>query len=36
LLASREPLYAAADRTIETSGRSVRSVVEEIAETVGG
>jgi XRE family aerobic/anaerobic benzoate catabolism transcriptional regulator len=31
LLTSREPLYAAADHTIETSGRSVRSVVEEIA-----
>jgi Shikimate kinase len=34
LLAAREPLYAAADRTIETSGRSVRSVVDEIAAAV--
>jgi XRE family aerobic/anaerobic benzoate catabolism transcriptional regulator len=31
LLASREPLYAAADRAMDTSGRSVRSVVEELA-----
>jgi len=34
LLAAREPLYSAADRTVETSGRSVRSVVEEVANTV--
>jgi XRE family aerobic/anaerobic benzoate catabolism transcriptional regulator len=34
LLAAREPLYAAADRTIDTSGRSVKSVVEEIADAV--
>ncbi len=31
ILAAREPLYAASDRTIETSGRSVVSLVEEIA-----
>ncbi len=29
LLASREPLYATANRTIHTSGRSITSVVEE-------
>jgi XRE family transcriptional regulator, aerobic/anaerobic benzoate catabolism transcriptional regulator len=34
LLAAREPLYAAADRTIDTSGRTVRSVVEEVAGLV--
>ncbi|HEY2431893.1 MAG TPA: shikimate kinase [Vicinamibacterales bacterium] len=33
LLSAREPLYAAADRTIETSGRSVKSVVDELAAT---
>jgi XRE family aerobic/anaerobic benzoate catabolism transcriptional regulator len=31
LLASREPLYASADHTVETSGRAVETVVEEIA-----
>lgn len=31
ILSTREPLYAAADRTIDTSGRSVGSLVEEIA-----
>jgi XRE family aerobic/anaerobic benzoate catabolism transcriptional regulator len=31
ILAAREPLYAAADRTIDTSARSVASLVEEIA-----
>lgn len=34
LLTAREPLYATADYTIETSGRSVDDVVEEIAATV--
>lgn len=29
LLAAREPLYATASRTIQTSGRSIKSVVEE-------
>jgi XRE family aerobic/anaerobic benzoate catabolism transcriptional regulator len=33
LLATREPLYATASRTIHTSGRSIKSVVEE-ARTV--
>jgi XRE family aerobic/anaerobic benzoate catabolism transcriptional regulator len=32
LLAAREPLYARADRTIETSGRDVDDVVEELVE----
>jgi XRE family aerobic/anaerobic benzoate catabolism transcriptional regulator len=31
LLASREPLYASAAHTVETSGRAVEDVVEEIA-----
>lgn len=31
LLASREPLYASADHTIDTSGRSVKAIVREIA-----
>jgi XRE family aerobic/anaerobic benzoate catabolism transcriptional regulator len=31
LLAAREPLYATADRAIDTSGRPVKSVVEEIS-----
>lgn len=31
LLAAREPLYATADRTVDTSGRPVRSIVDEIA-----
>ena len=30
LLAAREPLYAAADRTIHTSGRTVDEIVEEL------
>ncbi len=34
LLTAREPLYARADHTIETSGRSVRAIVEELASTV--
>ena len=34
LLAVREPLYAAADRTVETSGRTVKAVVDEIAGLV--
>jgi XRE family aerobic/anaerobic benzoate catabolism transcriptional regulator len=31
LLASREPLYAGADHTINTSGRSVKAIVDEVA-----
>ena len=31
LLASREPLYASADHTINTSGRTVKSIVSEVA-----
>jgi XRE family aerobic/anaerobic benzoate catabolism transcriptional regulator len=34
LLAAREPLYASADHTIETSGRSVAAIVDELASTV--
>jgi XRE family aerobic/anaerobic benzoate catabolism transcriptional regulator len=36
LLASREPLYAAAAHTVDTSGRSVDRVVAEIASVVQG
>lgn len=31
LLAAREPLYARADRTVETSGRTVDEIVDELA-----
>jgi XRE family aerobic/anaerobic benzoate catabolism transcriptional regulator len=34
LLAARGPLYAAADHTLETSGKAVGVVVDEIAETI--
>lgn len=34
LLASREPLYAHADHTVDTSGRSVDSIVDDLARTV--
>ena len=34
LLASREPLYAAAEHTIDTSGRSVSAIVEEVAAAI--
>ena len=34
LLGAREPLYAKADHTIDTSGRSVEEIVEELASTV--
>lgn len=34
LLASREPLYATADRTIETSGRTAASVVKELTNGI--
>ena len=34
MLAAREPLYAAADHTIETSGRSVEAIVDELARAV--
>jgi shikimate kinase len=31
LLAAREPLYASADYTINTSGRSTKVIVDEVA-----
>ena len=34
LLASREPLYAAAEHTVETSGRTVSAIVEDVAAVV--
>jgi XRE family transcriptional regulator, aerobic/anaerobic benzoate catabolism transcriptional regulator len=34
LLSSREPLYARADHTIDTSGRSVDEIVDELSGTV--
>jgi XRE family aerobic/anaerobic benzoate catabolism transcriptional regulator len=34
LLASRGPLYASADHTVETSGRSVAAIVDQLAATV--
>jgi XRE family aerobic/anaerobic benzoate catabolism transcriptional regulator len=34
LLAAREPLYASADRVVDTSGRAVGDVVEELAAVV--
>jgi XRE family aerobic/anaerobic benzoate catabolism transcriptional regulator len=34
LLAARDPLYASADRTVETSGRSVDDIVGQLATTV--
>jgi XRE family aerobic/anaerobic benzoate catabolism transcriptional regulator len=34
LLASREPLYARADHTVETSGRSVKTIVDQLATTL--
>jgi XRE family aerobic/anaerobic benzoate catabolism transcriptional regulator len=34
MLASRESLYAAADHTIETSGRTVESIVDDVASRV--
>jgi XRE family transcriptional regulator, aerobic/anaerobic benzoate catabolism transcriptional regulator len=34
LLARREPLYAQAEHTIQTSGRSVTEIVDELASTV--
>ena len=34
ILAAREPLYASADHTVNTSGRSVDAVVGELASTV--
>lgn len=30
LLSARQPLYAAADHTVETTGASVKNVVDEI------
>jgi shikimate kinase len=35
LLASREPLYATADHIVETSGRSVSAIVDDVATIVG-
>lgn len=34
LLAARDPLYAGADHTIETSDRTVRAIVDDLAKTV--
>ena len=34
LLLAREPLYASADHTVPTSGRSVESIVDDLAATV--
>ena len=34
LLAAREPLYAGADHTVETSGRSVEAIVDDLAAAV--
>jgi XRE family aerobic/anaerobic benzoate catabolism transcriptional regulator len=34
LLATREPLYASADHTVETSGRTVDAIVNDLAGTV--
>jgi XRE family aerobic/anaerobic benzoate catabolism transcriptional regulator len=34
LLAARGPLYASADHTVETSGRSVAAIVDQLAATV--
>jgi XRE family transcriptional regulator, aerobic/anaerobic benzoate catabolism transcriptional regulator len=34
LLSAREPLYAAADHTVETSGRTVEAIVDHLTETV--
>ncbi len=36
LLAAREPLYASADYTINTSGRSVKAIVADLSSTVYG
>jgi hypothetical protein len=33
LLAAREPLYAAADRTVDTSGRTIKQVVDDLARS---
>ena len=34
LLAARDPLYAGADHTVETSGRAVDTIVDDLAKTV--
>src|SRR6476646_8314946 len=34
LLAAREPLYAGADHTVETSGRTVEAIVDDLAAAV--
>jgi XRE family transcriptional regulator, aerobic/anaerobic benzoate catabolism transcriptional regulator len=34
LLAAREPLYASADHTVDTSGRTVETIVDDLTETV--
>ena len=36
LLDAREPLYAAADHTLETSGKAVGAIVDAIAQKVAG
>ena len=35
LLARREPLYVKANHTIDTSGRSVAEIVDELAGEIG-
>jgi shikimate kinase len=35
LLAEREPLYARAEKSIDTEGRSILSIVMELIETIG-
>jgi shikimate kinase len=35
LLADREPLYARAEKSIDTEGRSIQSIVMELIETIG-
>jgi hypothetical protein len=34
LLGAREPLYASADHTIETSGRTVETIVDDLVATL--
>jgi XRE family aerobic/anaerobic benzoate catabolism transcriptional regulator len=34
LLAAREPLYASADHTVDTSGRTVKAIVDDLAKTL--
>jgi XRE family aerobic/anaerobic benzoate catabolism transcriptional regulator len=34
LLAAREPLYASADHTVDTSGRTVKAIVDDLSKTL--